>query len=106
VGKNNPFYGKKHTKESIEKISESNKNSVKTKEHKKKISESNKKTKRNKARKNAKSFIVIKNDKIVGEWDLAVECAEDLCLIYGSVLKCLKGKQKTHKGFRFMYKEE
>ena len=41
-GKNNPFYGKKHTKEALKKISEAVKGRKHTEEAKKKISEGNK----------------------------------------------------------------
>ena len=43
---------------------------------------------------------------IVGEWLLAIECAEDLKLDYGSILKCLKGKAKSHRGYTFEFKEK
>lgn len=76
---------------------------LKTEEHKNKIAKSNQATKRKIARDSAVPFHVIIGDIIIGEWDLAVECAEDLGLCYSSILKCLKGRQKVHKGYRFKY---
>jgi len=104
-GKNNPFYGKKHSKDTKDKISQWSKEFVRTESHKNKISESNKRTKRKNSMKSAVPFVVRENDNIVGEWLLAVECAEDLNLDYGSILKCLKNKQKIHRGYTFKFKE-
>jgi len=102
-GENNPFYGKKHTAETKLKISNMGKGRTHTEEQKIKISESNKRTKREMSLKKAVPFIVIDGEKVIGEWLLSMDCAKDLSLDYSSILKCLKGKQKSHKGLLFKY---
>ena len=41
---------------------------------------------------------------LIREWDSIKECGRN-GFNQGSVCLCCNGKQKTHKGFRFMYKE-
>lgn len=106
LGEGNPFYGKTHSEESKKKIAKSVKLLIKTDEQKAKIAESNRRTKRAQARKTAKPFVVIKDDVVIGEWLLAVECAEDLGLRHDAITHCLNKKRKTHKDFRFIYKED
>ena len=42
--------------------------------------------------------------ELIREWPSTAECARN-GFDNGAVCKCCNGKQKTHKGFRFMYKE-
>ena len=41
--------------------------------------------------------------KFIREWPSTMECARN-GFDHGAVCRCCLGKQKTHKGFRFMYK--
>ncbi len=41
--------------------------------------------------------------KLIREWPSTMECARN-GFDHGAVCRCCNGKQKTHKGFRFMYK--
>ena len=41
--------------------------------------------------------------KFIREWPSTMECARN-GFDHGAVCRCCNGKQKTHKGFRFMYK--
>jgi len=45
------------------------------------------------------------NNKLVGEWGNASQCARDLDLYKSSISKCLKGERKSHKGYTFRNKE-
>ena len=40
---------------------------------------------------------------LIREWPSTMECARN-GFDHGAVCRCCNGKQKTHKGFRFMYK--
>ena len=45
------------------------------------------------------------NGDLIREWPSTNECGRNgFCQV--SVVKCCNGKQKTHKGFRFMYAED
>ena len=41
--------------------------------------------------------------ELIREWESTRECGRN-GFDHGAVVKCCNGKQKTHKGFRFMYK--
>jgi hypothetical protein len=43
------------------------------------------------------------NGHLIREWESTRECGRN-GFIQQNVVKCCNGKQKTHKGFRFMYK--
>lgn len=54
----------------------------------------------------AKPFFVYKLDgSFVGEWLTQHQCARDLSLQVSRICDCLKGKRKTHGGYRFSDKE-
>ena len=40
------------------------------------------------------------------EFDSLTSCSDELNLITSSISLCLSGKQKSHKGYTFKYKEE
>lgn len=46
-------------------------------------------------------FKVYKNDKLLGTWTNAAECARDLGINRNSAWVCATGKQQTCKGYRF-----
>ena len=105
TGENNPFYGKCHTSESRNKMSENHadisgeKNPFYGKHHtadaKKKMSEAKK----------GKPFVAIKDGK-VKIFTSQAECSRVLGLHRQSINACLKGKQKTTGGYSFKYVEE
>ena len=53
----------------------------------------------------AKSFLVYKNEKFIGEWLTQRECARDLNLDFSHINSCLHGKRMSHKGYIFKYLE-
>jgi hypothetical protein len=53
-----------------------------------------------------KSFVAFKNGKVVGEFDILNQFARDYGLHAAAIHRCLKGKQKDHKGYTFKYSEE
>jgi hypothetical protein len=76
-----------------------------SKKHKKEISRGL--LKYNRLYENSKpSFIVIKNKNIIGEWKSQTKCAKDLGLNNAAISLCLRGKQETHKGYKFHYAKD
>jgi hypothetical protein len=82
-GGNNPFYNKKHTNETKEKIRNSRKNI-----NKEKIWNYNGKK------------AILKNDEIIKIFDTSLEVAEFIGCSYSNVRHVLSGKQKTAKGYQ------
>jgi hypothetical protein len=77
-GENNPFYGKTHTKETKQKLSEARKNSYNPKKYGKKV--------------------LLKDGIIIGIFDSTLQIAEYLNCSNSNVGHCLYGKQATVKG--------
>lgn len=50
-----------------------------------------------------KPFKVFKNNEFVGIWKTQHGCATDLSLYVSHINRCLKGRLKTTKGYRFEY---
>ena len=44
------------------------------------------------------------DDNVVAEYLIQAECAREMKLQTSKINNCLKGKRKTHGGFRFKYK--
>ena len=82
-GGNNPFYNKKHTDKTKEKIRNSRKNI-----NKEKIWNYNGKK------------AILKNDEIIKIFDTSLEVAEFIGCSYSNVRHVLSGKQKTAKGYQ------
>ncbi|MBN2029419.1 hypothetical protein JW824_04175 [bacterium] len=53
----------------------------------------------------AKSFLVFKNEKYIGEWLTQRQCARYLNLDFSHINSCLHGKRNSHKGYIFKYTE-
>lgn len=108
TGKNNPFYGKKHTNES--------KNKIKNSEYIKNISGENNPNFGNKwnilQRKNLSEKKKIKiiqldmNEKFIKEWDSADNASKKLKLIRQNITACCKGRVKSCGNFKWKYKNE
>lgn len=97
IGEDNPFYGKHHSKETIQKIQESRNWYKHTKETIDKISNNNKKP-------------VLQYDcntnKLLKEFPSAKDAGKELNLDKGSITKCCQHKRKTVGGYRWEYKEK
>jgi len=50
-----------------------------------------------------KKFVIKRNNKILGEYTVIKECANDYGLDNSCIVKCLKGKRKHCKGYVFEY---
>lgn len=112
----NPFYGKRHSNESKEKMSKAkmgNKNphfnkgpmlgKEFTEEHKNKIGSANS----GKNNKSSKPIIQYDLDmNIVAEWDSAGMAARALKLSVGNIWMCCNGKARTSYGFIWRYKNK
>jgi hypothetical protein len=88
-GENNPFYGRKHsqeTKDMIKKSREGVKNNMIWNYHGKKI--------------------VLKDGKIVGQFDSSEDVAKFIGCSHSNVRHVLSGKQKTAKGYEIQHLEK
>jgi len=107
-----PFRGRSHTEESKKKISKTKCGSKWSEETRKKYAKAIKAKKgkrlsdyhRNKISEGhgATIFYVFKDNKLIGTWINQTECARDLNLSTSLLNRCLKRKQKTHKGYTFV----
>lgn len=130
-GENNPWYGKKHTNEELEKMSVNRKGKCAgennywygknlSEETKLKISKSktgkvtSEETKRKQSEahlgnknKSAKSVLQFSQDGIfLKEWNCIMNIKRELGIDNSSVVKCCKGKLKFAGGFIWRYKED
>jgi hypothetical protein len=53
-----------------------------------------------------KSFFAYKKGECIGEFEILNQFARDYNLHASAIHRCLKGKQKDHKGYTFKYSEE
>jgi len=103
-----------HTVESRRKISEAQKNRVRSKETNKKISESNKgKIQTEEARKKISDgafkipiYQLDLDGNFIKEWSCASEVKTVLGFDRGCIGCCCKGERKTHKKFKWIYKSD
>jgi group I intron endonuclease len=107
--------GKRKTKEHIEKIRKANIGKISGKKHpnygkklSKEVIQKSKRTKRTKQELIQKPFFVFDKDTgcLIGEWKTMAQCVEDLNLTQSLLYKCLKKERKSHKGYVFEYKED
>lgn len=111
-GENNPMYGKKISEETKKKISESLEGHEVSEETKKKISESNKgkvksENHKNKLRDSHEKKKVVQlslNGEFIKVWESIREPNKE-GFDHRHIIKCCKGKSKTHKGYKWMYYE-
>ena len=82
TGEGNPFYGKKHTEESLKKISESGKGRIPI---------------------NRKKIICVELNRV---FDSIAEAGRELNIGSQNICKVLKGERKTSGGFHWKYYEE
>jgi len=104
-GENNPFYGKKHSIETRQKMVKSHEGRVYTKG---KLRNEETKLKMS-LTKGGKLFKVYKKDtkEFVGEWISKSQCARDLNLSSsGNLATCLNNKNRSCKGYTFEYSED
>lgn len=89
-GENNPMYGKHHTEEVKQKISEAQKGRKQSKEQ---------------VAKKSKPIIQLTLDnKFIREWDSITDAAHTLGCDKSLIMRVCQGKKKTAKGFHWQYK--
>lgn len=111
-GENNPMYGKKISEETKKKISESLEGHEVSEKTRKKISESNKgkvksENHKNKLRDSHEKKKVVQlslNGEFIKVWESTREPNKE-GFDHRHIIKCCKGKSKTHKGYKWMYYE-
>jgi group I intron endonuclease len=93
-GKGNPFYGKKHSKETKNHISQIQIGKILSEEHKSNIS----------AGFNVPYFIVLRktNYNYIGLWNNYKQCSIDLQLNPAHVRSCVLKDRKSHQGYLFV----
>lgn len=97
VGEDNPYYGKHHSKEVIDKILKSRSWYVPSEETIKRIAESNKKK------------VVqydLENNNLIKIHKSAKDASDDLNIDKGSITKCCQHKRKSAGGYRWEYYEK
>lgn len=97
VGEDNPYYGKHHSKEIIDKILKSRSWYVPSEETIKRIAESNKKK------------VVqydLENNNLIKIHKSAKDASDDLNIDKGSITKCCQHKRKSAGGYRWEYYEK
>ena len=99
IGKKNPFYGKHHSEENKIKWSEKKKGKHLSEELKRKLSKWNTNGQCSK-----KVLQYTLDDEFVREWSSIAECSRN-GYVGANICKCCQGKQKTHKGFIWKYKD-
>lgn len=97
VGEDNPYYGKRHSKEVIDKILKSRSWYVPSEETIKRIAESNKKK------------VVqydLENNNLIKIHKSAKDASDDSNIDKGSITKCCQHKRKSAGGYRWEYYEK
>lgn len=61
---------------------------------------------RNARSQGGRPFSMYKNGELIGTFELMTDCVESYSLHKASIHRCLKGKQKDHKGYTFSYLQE
>ena len=100
---NNPFYGKHHTEEARKKMSEAHKGKTLSEETRKKLRKSSRR-----GAKNPKSIPVVQltlDGELVNIYGSAGE-AERNGFEHTTITACIKGRRKTHGGYKWMYLHE
>ena len=104
--------GYKRSKEAIRRQHETRRKNgyIVTKTHKNKIRNTLKGKKHTRQRRlnlsktnGGKPFYVLKDDKIIGKFELRSDAAIELNLHISKIGLCLNGKRNTHKGYKFKY---
>lgn len=98
-GKKGTFTGKHHSEESRKKMSKTKKGKHPTEETRKKLSEANT---NGKCSKKVLQFSL--TGDFIREWPSVSECGRN-GFDFGTVARCCRGEEKTHKGFQWKYKE-
>lgn len=102
-GKNNPFFGKTHKQETIDKIIKANKGKTaynKGKTYEEQFGEEKAKEMKKRCINNAVPCIQYDlNGNFIKEWSCAKDAARELGLEYTNISKCANGKYKTAFGY-------
>lgn len=95
IGENNPFYGKTHTKESLEKMRKAKQNMSEDKKNeiKEKIKDAN------------RTIIVQLNNnhEILHIWNSIKDASDNLGITSSPICRCCKGTQNKSKGYYWKY---
>lgn len=85
-GENNPMFGKKHSERARKKIGDARRGAKSP---------------------NAKSVVKLDLEgNFIEKFDTAQQGADSVCGDRSGIIKCCKGKYKTHKGFKWVYADD
>ena len=101
---NNPQQAKNHSKFWKDKYKDSNEREKRATEMKNYLSVKENLEKHSRARGGKEFYVLDLDDNIVAEYLIQAECAREMKLQPSKINNCLKGKRKTHGGFKFKYK--
>lgn len=102
--KNNPHQAKNHSKFLKDKYKDSNEREKRAKEMKNYLSTKENLERHSRVRGGKEFYVLDLDDNVVAEYLIQAECAREMKLQTSKINNCLKGKRKTHGGFRFKYK--
>lgn len=103
----NPMYGKHHTVESRQKISEASRKRWEDEEYRKRVSANRKGMNNGINNPNARQIVQLTTDGIfMKHWGCIKEAADFYNINESCIRACCNGKQKTSCGFKWMYKED
>lgn len=100
-GENHFIYGKKLSEETKRKMSESHKDKKFSEEHKRKLSDANK------GKHGSIKIVQLSLDnELIKIWSSSHEAEKEGKFHKGNINNCCKGRQKTYKGYKWMYYED
>jgi len=102
--KNNPKQAKNHSKFMKDMYKDGDKRKARATEMKNYLSIKENLQRHSRVRGGKEFYVLDLDDNIVAEYLIQAECAREMKLQTSKINNCLKGKRKTHGGFKFKYK--
>jgi group I intron endonuclease len=102
--KNNPQQAKNHSKFQKKRFQDDSERERVAKGMRKYLSKKENLERHSRVRGGKEFYVLDLDDNVVAEYLIQAECAREMNLQTSKINNCLKGKRKTHGGFRFKYK--
>lgn len=102
--KNNPQQAKNHSEFQKKRFQDDSERERVAEGMKKYLSKKENLERHSRVRGGKEFYVLDLDDKVVAEYLIQAECAREMKLQTSKINNCLKGKRKTHRGFKFKYK--
>lgn len=102
--KKNPQQAKNHSEFQKKRFQDDSEREKVAKGMRKYLSKRENLERHSKARGGKEFYVLDLDDNVVAEYLIQAECAREMKLQTSKISNCLKGKRKTHGGFKFKYK--